>query len=209
MKNLPYYVSKFLCWLFFRLRFGLEVRGQEHVPARGPFIVAANHTSFLDPPVIGAACPRRVRFMARADLYLHPWLAAYMRSVRCISVRRGEADIGAIRQALKALRQGEPVAIFPEGVRQHNGELGQAKRGVGMLAELGRVPVIPALIQGTFRAWPRDAKRLFPSKIRVAFGHPIPYTTSSVTEHPSRGSREQLADAVTREWHRLEQPVNG
>ena len=209
MKNLPYYVSKFICWLFFRLGFGLEVRGQEHLPTRGPFIVAANHTSFLDPPVIGAASPRRVRFMARADLYTHPWLSAYMRSVRCISVRRGEADIGAIRQALQALREGEPVAIFPEGSRQRTGELGQAKRGVGMLAELGRVPVIPTFIQGTFQAWPPDAKRLYPSKIRVAFGQPIPYTNSSVMEHPSRGSREQLADAVTREWHRLEQQLNG
>ncbi|MBI4342420.1 MAG: 1-acyl-sn-glycerol-3-phosphate acyltransferase [Candidatus Omnitrophica bacterium] len=221
MKHVPYDISKLICWLFFRLGFGLEVRGQEHVPQHGAFIVAANHASFLDPPLIGAACPRRVRFMARADLYTRAWLAAYMRSVRCISVRRGEADLGAIRQVLQALRQGEPVAIFPEGGRQRDGQLGRAKRGVGLLAGLARMPVVPALIQGTFQAWPPGAARLSPSKIRVAFGPPIPYTDSPTSlsqsgqmagrtsERPSRDHHEQLADAVTREWQRLARQLNG
>ena len=203
MVVLCYGISKFLLWVIFRGKYGLRVTGQAHVPRTGACIIAANHASFLDPPLIGAACPRRVRFMARADLYTTGWLAVYMRSVRCIAVRRDEADLGAIRQALAALRQGEPVAIFPEGTRQLTGQLGRAKRGVGLLAGLAKLPVVPACIQGTFQAWPPHAKRLYPSKIRVAFGPAIPYTGSSRVHH------EQLADAVTGEWQRLQQQLNG
>lgn len=208
MKNIPYYFSKLVCWTFFRIGYGLRVRGQEHVPSRGAFVAAANHASFLDPPVLGAACPRRVRFMARADLYEHSVLSLYMHSVRCISVKRGEADFSAMRQAVAALKQGEVVAIFPEGGRQD--ELSEAKRGVGMLARLAKVPIVPVLIEGTGQAWPRGAKRLSPSKIRVAFGRPIPYTSASVgtADRPSRDHHEQLADEVTRAWQQLAEQFN-
>ena len=209
MKNWPYYFSKLVSWLFFRIGYGLEVRGQHHVPRRGPFVAAANHASFFDPPVLGASCPRRVRFMARADLYEQPVLAAYMRSVRCISVKRGEADFAAMRQAVAALKQGEVVAIFPEGGRQAGG-LSGAKRGVGILARLAQVPIVPVLIEGTEQAWGRGAKGLSPSKIRVAFGAPIPYTsaTSGTVDRPSRDRHEQLADEVTRAWQQLAQQFN-
>ena len=154
MTWLGYDLTKFSCWLFFKLGFGLEVTGQAGVPKRGPFIVASNHVSFLDPPLIGVACPRRLRFMARADLYHQPLLAAFLRGVRTISIKRGEADLTAIRAGLACLRAGEPVAIFPEGGRQLSGALGSAKRGVGFLAEAAGVPVIPAYVSGTFQALP-------------------------------------------------------
>ena len=210
MKNIPYDISKFVSWLFFGIGYGLEVRGQEHVPRRGPFIAAANHASFFDPPVLGASCPRRVRFMARADLYAQPILSAYMHSVRCISVRRDEADLGAIRKAAAALKQGEVVAIFPEGGRQLGG-VNDAKRGVGLLATIAKVPIVPVFIEGTAQAWSKGAKGLSPSKIRVAFGPPIPYTNAALgtVDRPSRDRHEQLADEVTRAWQRLAQQVNG
>ena len=209
MKNVPYAITKFCCWSFFGLRFGLEVTGQAHVPRRGPVIVASNHVSFLDPPILGAACPRWLRFMARDTLFAHGWLALFMRSVRVIPLRRGEADLGAIREALEALREGEAVAIFPEGGRQRSGRLGTAKRGIGVLADLSQATVVPAFITGSYRALPPDATRLQPSKIRVAFGPPIPYTgvplPAGLPERRAalRARREQLADAVTQAWGRL------
>ena len=228
MKNWFYYFTKLTCWLVFRFRFGLEVVGQEHVPKTGPFIIASNHISFLDPPLVGVACPRRLRFMARADLFGHTLLGLFLRGVRVIPLRRGEADVSAVRAALAALQDGEPVAIFPEGTRQLSGTLGTAKRGVGLLAEAARVPVIPALVQGTRQALPPDARRLYPSKIRVAFGPPIPYTERPVPSlqdhgqagqageltrpdsqqsqggHAARDRHERLAAAVTEAWRRLE-----
>ncbi|MBI2104835.1 MAG: 1-acyl-sn-glycerol-3-phosphate acyltransferase, partial [Candidatus Omnitrophica bacterium] len=195
--------SKFLLWLFFRVGFGLEVVGQEHVPKRGAFLVASNHVSYLDPPLIGVACPRRLRFMARADLFRHLLLGAFLRGVHAIPLKREAGDIAAFRAALAALRGGAGVAIFPEGGRQLSGTPGAPKRGVGLLADAARVPVIPALVQGTFQALPPHERRLRRAKIRVAFGEPIPYTFISA---PRR--HEQVAEAVAQAWRRLAQQVN-
>jgi 1-acyl-sn-glycerol-3-phosphate acyltransferase len=195
-----YYLTKCILWVFFRFGFGLEVRGQEHVPKRGPCILASNHVSFLDPPLVGVASPRRATFMARTDLYEHFWLGLFLKGVGAVSLRRGEADLGAVREALKRLRRGETVAIFPEGGRQLSGALGQAKRGVGLLATMGRAPIVPVLVRGTFQALPRGTSSLRRAKIRVAFGPPIPYTGAPLA---TRDHHEHLAEAVTSAWHRL------
>ena len=195
-----YHISKFVLWVSFRLGFGLEIRGQEHVPRRGGCLIAANHTSFLDPPLIGATSPRRVSFMARATLFDQPLLGWYMRHVGVFPVVRGEGDLAAIREAVRRLRHGDVVALFPEGGRQPSGQLGLAKRGIGLLAVTAQVPIVPALITGTFQAWPPGAKRLRRAKIRIAFGEAISYTISSV---PSAQRHEALAEAVTQRWQYL------
>jgi 1-acyl-sn-glycerol-3-phosphate acyltransferase len=202
--------TKFLCWLLLRFRLGLEVHGRSHVPRRGGCILASNHVSFLDPPVVGTACPRRVTFLARADLFEHWALGAFMRAVGVISLRRGEADVGAVRAAAARLRAGHVVAIFPEGGRQFSGALGVAKRGVGLLAEAAQVPIVPVLVQGTFRALPPGSRRLHRAKIRVAFAPSIPYTVPSLPEGQAaaRQRHEQLARAVTDAWHRLEEQLH-
>ena len=209
-----YDLAKFVLWLLFRLGFGLEVRGHEHIPTHGAFVLASNHTSYLDPPVLGAACPRRLGFMARADLFQHLFLGTLLRGLHVIPLQRGEHDLGAIREAVRRLHRGEAVAIFPEGGRQASGRLGSAKRGVGLLAAAAEVPVIPTLVTGTFEALPPHARALRRAKIRVAFGPAIAYTdasaspvgsgTSAVTlALPTRSHHERLADAVTRQWHAL------
>ncbi len=218
MVPLCYAFSKFVLWVLFRGRFGLEVRGQECVPTRGPFIVASNHISFLDPPLLGVACPRRLRFLARADLFRKPLLGLFLRSVGVMPLKRDEADMASMRAALVRLERGEGVAIFPEGTRQLTGRLGIAKRGVGLLAVAARVPIVPVLVRGTFEALPPGYTRLQKAKIRVAFGPPIPYTEHSAPAAPSdvpptegRGSgrarHEQLAEAVTQSWRRLDEQL--
>ena len=199
-----YDVTKLILWLVFRLRFGLEVTGQEHVPKTGAFVVASNHVSFLDPPVVGVACPRRLRFMARSDLFQPFFLGVFLRGVRVMTLKRGEADIGAVREACARLKAGEAVAIFPEGTRQLSGKLGRAKRGVGLLAEMAKVPILPTLVQGTFQALPPEARALRRAKIRVAFGPLISYTDAPIEGGASRSRHEQLAEALTHQWHRLE-----
>ncbi len=204
-----YDLTKLLCWLFLRLGFGLEVRGQEHVPAQGACIVASNHVSFLDPVVVGVACPRRLTFMARNTLFVQPLLGAWLRGVGAISVRRDEADPSAIRNALHRLREGGPLALFPEGGRQFSGTLGTAKRGVGLLGVSARVPIIPVYLQGTFDALPRGARSFRRAKIRVAFGPAIAYTVASAPSgaETARTHQEHLAHAVTDQWHRLEEEL--
>lgn len=226
-------LSKLLLWAVFRTKYGLRVTGQEHVPRTGPCIVAANHLSFLDPPLMGVACPRRLTFMARADLFHHRLLGAYMRSVGVMPLKRGEGDMSAVRAALAVLKQGGVISLFPEGNRQLSGQLGQAKRGIGLLATAARAPIVPALITGTNQAMPPGVNKLCPAKIRVAFGPPIPYTYGSTdaasalesldprslghagtkpaaAEDTSRRRHELLAAAVTEAWRRLQtQPTHG
>jgi len=221
--GMVYGITKFLSWLLLRLGYGLEVRGQEYVPRHGACIVASNHVSFLDPLVVGAACPRRLTFMARNTLFASPLLRWWLRGVGAISVRRGEADLSAIRSAIQRLRAGEPLALFPEGGRQFSGRLGSAKRGVGLLALTARVPIIPMYVRGTFEALPPQATRLHRAKIRVAFGPAISYTNEPapapsqpkgsqpsvrVEESGARNRQEQLAQAVTHAWRRLEEQLN-
>ncbi len=216
LKTCAYHVVRRVLWLIFRVGFGLDVRGQHHLPRRGAFVLASNHVSFLDPPVLGAACPRRLTFMARADLFRHGALGVFMRTMRVIPLHRGEADPRAIREALGRLRRGGAVAVFPEGGRQPSGRLGAAKRGVGLLAIAAGVPIVPVVVRGTFEAWPPHARAPRRVKIRVAFGEPIAYTDRSSSAPRSGGLRagaggpqasrphqEQLAEAVTRQWRRL------
>lgn len=209
MIALAYAVSKFVLWLFFRLGFGLEVTGAEHVPRTGGFVLASNHVSYLDPPLLGAACPRRLRFMARASLFHHWLLGAFMRSVGVMPVQRGQSDLPGLRLAIQMLRDGEAVAIFPEGGRQFSGRLATAKGGVGLLAVTAQVPIIPVLVQGTFEALPSGSRRLKRAKIRVAFGPRIPYTTTLVPTLAARERHDQLAAQVTHAWHRLADQLHG
>ena len=205
-----YYAVRFLLWVIFRLGFGMDVRGRSHIPRRGGFLLASNHLSYLDPPLLGAACRRRLSFMAQLKLFNHPWLGAFMRGVHVIPLQRGEGDVAAIREAVRRLRRGEAVAIFPEGGRQFSGRLGTAKGGVGLLAELAQVPIIPVIVKGTFEALPPGERRLRRAKIRVAFGPRIPYTTTPMpTLAASRARHDQLAAQVTQQWHRLAEELNG
>ena len=222
MRYWCYDLTKLSCWVVFRGGFGLEVRGKEHVPRRGPFIVASNHCSFLDPPVVGTACPRRLTFLARADLFQRPLLGAFLRGVHAVPLRRGEGDRAALSMAKQLLASGQPVAIFPEGTRQLSGILGEARRGVGLLAETTGVPVIPAFVSGTFQALPPHAQRLYPAKIRVAFGPAVAYTKSSGVRGVSSGRapelvsdplsprsrHERIAQAVTAAWRQLAEDLH-
>jgi 1-acyl-sn-glycerol-3-phosphate acyltransferase len=209
MKQLWYAFAKLVCWLAFRIGFGLQVQGQAHVPRHGAFLLASNHLSFLDPPLVGAACPRRLWFLARDDLFEHPLLGTLLRMLDVMPLKRGESDVATIRLALHHLKRGHPVAMFPEGGRQLSGAIGASKRGIGLLAAWARVPIVPVVVQGTFDALPPTASRPRPAKIRVAFGPPIPYTNGSEPmpnnhQASARQRRHQaLADAVTEQWRRL------
>mgnify|MGYP001575525005 CR=1 FL=1 len=228
MASWPYHLVKFLSWLILRFGLGLEVRGQSHVPAAGAFIAASNHVSYLDPLVVGVACPRRLCFMARSTLYAHPLMRGFLRAMQVIPLQRGEADVWAVREATRQLTRGQPVAIFPEGGRQVSGILGQAKRGVGLVAALAEVPIVPVFVHGTSKALPPGSRWPRRAKIQVAFGPQIAYTGErfSATSAPSsaagtivradsshrvsvhRSMRHQaLADAVTQSWRRLKEEV--
>jgi len=154
-------------WLVFRLR----ATGKEHIPREGGFVLSANHLSNLDPWPLGLPMfPRRqIRFMAKAELFRWP-LGPIVKAGGAFRVRRGKGDAGAIETAVQLVREGEVVAIFPEGTRRKKGLVKKREArphtGAVRVALEAEAPLIPAAIRGTDRL-----SRLGP--LRVAYGTPI------------------------------------
>jgi 1-acyl-sn-glycerol-3-phosphate acyltransferase len=156
-----------------RILFRLRWTGVDNVPATGPVLIAANHLSLLDPPLIAGGLPRQVHFMAKAELFRIPLFSGLIRRLNAHPIAREGADTGALRSALSLLRGGQALLIFPEGTRGQQETLGRGKAGVGMLAALGEAPVVPVYIQGTGRALPRGAVCPRPVRVTVAYGPPL------------------------------------
>jgi 1-acyl-sn-glycerol-3-phosphate acyltransferase len=157
--------------LFCRTR--VEVRGRENVPVEGPAVLVANHASYLDPPVMAMALRRQVHFMAREEVLTVALLGPLLRGCGVFAVRPGTADRAAIRRAVALLGEGKLVGIFPEGTRSADGGLQSAHPGAALIASRAGVPLIPVAIQGTWEAFPRDARWMRPAPISITFGSPI------------------------------------
>jgi 1-acyl-sn-glycerol-3-phosphate acyltransferase len=136
-------------WLRGAARARLE--GREHIPATGPLLVAANHVSDLDPPLLAALFPRPLAFMGKAELFEPRWLGWLFAYAGVIPVRRGATERRSLDRALAVLARGQAVAVFPEGTRYASGVLGRAHPGVGLLAARSGAPVLPVAILGTER----------------------------------------------------------
>ena len=179
-----------------KLLFRLEVRGREFIPRTGPFLLASNHLSYLDPPVLGVASPRVLHFMASASLFNHPGFGWLIRHLNAFPLRRDEQDPASIRLALQHLRQGRVLVVFPEGGRSRTGQLGKARPGIGLLAAHAKVPVVPVCLSGTDQALPRNARFIRPHKVSVHFGKPLFFTEHPSSKGDRRASYQAFADQV-------------
>lgn len=175
----------------------VEADGWDLLPP-GPCLVASNHQSMLDPPLIGGVLPEEIAFVARKTLFENPFFGWIIRGCRALPLDRDDADLGAIRRALAVLAEGRKLLIFPEGTRSQDGIITPAKAGAGLLALKSGVPVIPVRIRGARDVLPRGG--WVPSssaRIRVRFGKPL--LTADLDpgrQHPSRyleASRRILA----------------
>jgi 1-acyl-sn-glycerol-3-phosphate acyltransferase len=156
---------------------GARVEGDEHVPATGPFILASNHTSLADPPILGATVGHRnrrlIHFMSKREIRDWPVIGWLADNSGVFFVRRGEGDRAAQRLALELLAEGRPIGVFPEGTRSRDGRLGTAKAGVAVLALRSGVPVLPVAIVGTHRLFPGRSRFPHRSPITVRIGKPF------------------------------------
>lgn len=162
----------FRAWLI--IAFGCRSYGRSHVPRSGPFVLATNHASYLDPMVAG--CPlyfRHIRFMARDTLAGSRLLGWWMRQVGVVLIDRSRGDVAGLKESLRVLREGGVICVFPEGTRTLTGKLRHPKGGVGFLMAKAAVPVVPAYISGTFKAMPKGARWIRPARITVRYGEPI------------------------------------
>jgi 1-acyl-sn-glycerol-3-phosphate acyltransferase len=159
----------------------LKVWQTEYVPTDGPAILVCNHQSFLDPVMVALRLYRPVSYFARSDLFNNPAFGWFIRSLNAFPVRRGEADIGALRQALRCLADGNLLCFFAEGHRTPDGEIGPIQKGITLLIRKSRVPVIPVVIDGSFDALPRH-RWVQDKPVRVLFGPPLDVQDRSADE---------------------------
>lgn len=190
--NLLYKLTQLLIRFILGINGGIVVKGKENVPREGGAIIAANHISYIDPPLIGAVLPRRATFMARKGLFEMPALRWAMKQT-AIPVDRTKPQPSTIKEAVVRLKKGEVIALFPEGRRSDTGELLEGKRGIGMLVRLSGAPVVPALITGTDKVLPVDAKWLKRSRITVVFDKPIYYTSIHEKDIPAHLLDEDIS----------------
>lgn len=159
--------------VLFKILFRFKVSGRENIPREGAVLIAANHMSFLDPISIGIASPRPIHFMARKSLFqgsFFPWLITRLNA---FPLKREGVDPSSLKKALRILKEGKALLIFPEGTRSKDGNIGKVKGGAGMLALKSGAVVVPTLITGTDKALPVDARWIKMRRVRVFFDRPM------------------------------------
>lgn len=205
-------------WLLFnaagRLFFRYQARGHEHIPKQGGLLVAANHASYLDIPFLGCGIQRRVAFLGRQDLFPLPGLRWAFRKLGWIPIRQDRLDRGGFGMAVRLIKEGQVVVIFPEGGRSADGRLRPGKPGIGVIVAKTGCPVVPAHITGTHEALPVGATLVRLHPIRITYGKPIDfsadalrYATKEFYRHVSRTVMERIAElgGVAPPAHRIQQ----
>ncbi len=186
LKMRPFYgFFHYLAGTIHAMWFRGEVVGTENFPRTGPFLIASNHASHLDPPLVGSQIAKQMRFFARRSLWHNRLFAWWLDQVETIPVERDTGDIGAIKKVLQALKEDRAVVLFPEGTRSPDGRLQRPKAGVGLMACKTGVPVVPCRVFDSFEAFGKG--RLFPrlgTPVTIVFGAPIP---ASDYDDPSAG----------------------
>jgi 1-acyl-sn-glycerol-3-phosphate acyltransferase len=145
------------------------------VPLTGPVILAANHASFLDPPLVGSGLPRAINYLARDTLFKYPGLGATLRSVNAVPVDREGGGGAGLKAILDRLLAGGGIILFPEGTRSPDGQLRAARAGIGLTVIKSNAPVVPVRVFGTYEAWGRGKAFPRPGRVAVKYGNPMEF----------------------------------
>ncbi len=191
-----YSLALFFCRLVLFTRFRITALGKENIPLEGGCILALNHRSNYDVVIAGITCPRRLRFMAKAELFRNKFFSWLITTCGAFPVNRGRGDIGAIKSAMEKLRNNEIVLMFPEGKRVvslADERQTRAKPGAVMIAIKAQIPIIPAYISGDFG---------FGKKLTIAYGKPI-YYTDYQGEKQTVDTLQELSDQMMQKVREL------
>lgn len=171
-----YTICRFICMVLCKIMLRLEAHGRENIPKSGGFIVASNHVSYLDPVIVGVSCPRKLNYMAKEDLFDDRLFSGLLFSVWAFPVKRNSADLSALKEAMRRVKAGKGLLLFPEGRRNDPDGFFSSEKpqpGIGFLAAKLGVPVIPAFVKGSEKAFPKGSKFIRPAKAHVYFGKQI------------------------------------
>ncbi|WP_422926443.1 lysophospholipid acyltransferase family protein [Singulisphaera sp. PoT] len=158
---------------------GIRASGRNNLPTKGGALLVSNHASHLDVFILGIPLHRPLNYVARSTLFFPP-LGTLIRSVGGFPIQREGMGAQGLKETLKRLKSGGIVALFPEGTRTKNGEIGEFKSGIAVLAARAKVPIIPAAVAGTFEAWPRS--RMFPKAAPVSIHYGTPITPEELSQ---------------------------
>src|SRR5712671_1288303 len=171
--NLSYRIG----WCCFRTVYATYFRwcvyNPERVPLTGPVILASNHASFIDPPLVGSGLKRDINYLARESLFRFPVLGWILRRVNAVPVDRDGGGAAGLRAILDRLHAGGAIILFPEGTRTKDGRLQPARSGIGLTVIKSAAPVIPVRVFGTYEAYGRYSKFPRPQPIAVKYGRPM------------------------------------
>jgi 1-acyl-sn-glycerol-3-phosphate acyltransferase len=166
-----------LGWIFFRTWYATWFRWQvfnpERVPETGAVILASNHASFLDPPLVGAGIKRGINYLARESLFRFPGIGALLHSWSAVPVDRDGGGAAGLKAILDRLLAGGGIILFPEGTRTGDGCLQPARSGIGLVVVKSNAPVVPVRVFGTYEAYGRHRKFPHPRRIAVKYGRPM------------------------------------
>jgi 1-acyl-sn-glycerol-3-phosphate acyltransferase len=152
--------------------YGLRATGWRNIPDQGALMLVSNHLSHLDVLVLGILLDRPLNYVARSTLFFFP-LGLFIKSLGAFPIQRDGIGAQGLKETFRRLKLGGIVTLFPEGTRTSDGELGELKSGIAMLAAKAKVPILPAAIAGTFEAWPNSRAYPVPHPLRVHFGEVI------------------------------------
>ena len=167
-----YRFSQIVFRLLFYTVFRTRVYGRENIPKEGAVILAANHASNIDPPLMASLIERPVSYMAKIELFENPIFGAAIRRCHAFPVKRGASDRGAIKAAVTVLKEGHMLGLFPEGTRSKTGELQKAEAGLALIASMTGAPIVPVAILNSHRIFANGG--LLP-QLRIMYGAPISF----------------------------------
>lgn len=185
----------FLAYLVFRIYFRGRAFGCENVPETGGVLLACTHQSMLDPAVTAVTVARECHFMARDTLFDYPGFGRLIAHLNAFPVRRGRADLTAVKETLRRLRDGGVVILFPEGTRSRDGSIGRVNPNSLAIAKKAGAAIVPVIIDGSFEAFPRGRRFPLPRKVHVNYAQPI--TVEETRDWPI----DRIVEAVAQRWH--------
>jgi 1-acyl-sn-glycerol-3-phosphate acyltransferase len=188
--------SYFIGWSLFRFVYATYFRWRvfhpERLPLTGSVILASNHLSFLDPPLVGSALPRGINYMARKTLFRYPGVGALLRSWNAVPVDRDGGSASGLKEILDRLKRGGAIIMFPEGTRSPNGQLQPGRSGIGLAVIKSDAPVVPVRVFGTFEAYGKGVRFPRPHRIQVKYGEPMQFAT--LRAEAKRCSKDRLKE---------------
>jgi 1-acyl-sn-glycerol-3-phosphate acyltransferase len=194
-----YSASRFLVSVVLGVLSRPEVKGKEHIPRSGGLVIACNHISYWDPPLVGAAFTREAHYLAKEELFSKPILGPMIRSVNSIPIRRGAADLSGLSKAIEAVRRGKVLVLFPEGSRMRDGALHPARPGLGLIAVQADARIVPCYISGSNQ----PARWLLGrTRVRIWFGparHWREFAGVDADLAPGRALYQRLGERVMQE----------